>query len=237
MNHRTTGALALLVVAAGALTITAQEQPAPPKLETLDQKAGYALGYDMGMKMKQSMLSLDADTLARGVKDALGGAEPAMDQATIQRVLQEWQDKGREAMQAKQAEDAKKHKAEGDAFLEKNKTQEGVQVTPSGLQYKMIKAGNGQKPAATDTVVVHYEGTLIDGTKFDSSYDRGQPATFPLNRVIPGWTEGLQLMDVGSQYTLWIPSQLAYGETPRPGGPIPPNAVLIFKVELVEIKK
>jgi FKBP-type peptidyl-prolyl cis-trans isomerase len=124
----------------------------------------------------------------------------------------------------------------GEAFLAENATKEGVKVTASGLQYKVLKEGDGKSPQATDTVQVHYKGTLLDGTEFDSSYKRGQPAEFPLNRVIPGWTEGVQLMKEGAKYQFTIPSKLAYGERGTPGGPIPPNSTLIFEVELISIK-
>jgi FKBP-type peptidyl-prolyl cis-trans isomerase FkpA len=124
----------------------------------------------------------------------------------------------------------------GEAFLKENSTKEGVKTTASGLQYKVLKEGTGKSPKATDTVEVHYKGTLLDGTEFDSSIKRGQPATFPLNRVIPGWTEGVQLMKEGAKYQFTIPSKLAYGERGTPGGPIPPNSTLIFEVELLSIK-
>lgn len=129
-----------------------------------------------------------------------------------------------------------KNKSEGETFLAENKTKDGVIETASGLQYKVIEEGTGKSPSAESTVEVHYEGTLIDGTKFDSSYDRGETIEFPLNGVIPGWTEGVQLMKEGATYMFYIPSNLAYGENPRPGGPIKPNSALIFKVELVSVK-
>ena len=124
----------------------------------------------------------------------------------------------------------------GEAFLKENAKKEGVKTTASGLQYKVLKEGDGKTPKATDTVSVHYKGTLLDGTEFDSSYKRGEPAEFPLNRVIPGWTEGVQLMKEGAKYQFTIPSKIAYGERGTPGGPIPPNAALIFEVELIKVK-
>ena len=138
---------------------------------------------------------------------------------------------------AKQAEVAKKNKTEGDAFLAENKKKEGVKTLPSGLQYKVIKAGTGKKPKMNDTVTVNYRGTLIDGTEFDNSYKRGQPATFQVNGVIPGWTEALQLMEQGAKWQLFIPSNLAYGERGAPGGQIGPNATLIFEIELISIQE
>ena len=239
MTYRTLGALGLLVTL-GGLGLMAQDPPPPPppmEVKTLAQRAGYAVGWDLGQKMKQSGADLDVDALARGIRDVLEGREALITPEAMNQAMQELQQAVEATQKTKMAESAAKHKAEGEAWLAKNKAAEGVQVTPSGLQYKVVKPGNGQKPAPTDTVTVNYEGKLIDGTVFDSSYARQQPATFPLNRVIKGWTEGLQLMDVGSEYMLYIPADLAYGETPRPGGPIPPNAVLVFKVELLEIKK
>lgn len=233
MKHTTTlGALALLVTA-GGLALMAQDKPPPVKPETLQQRCGYAVGWDLGMKMKQSNVELDVDMLARAIRDALAGGPPAIPPEAMNAAMQELQ----QSLEAKAKAKGEEYKKEGEAFLAKNKGEAGIQVTASGLQYKVVKAGNGQKPTAADTVTVNYEGKLIDGTVFDSSYARQQPMTFKLAGVIKGWTEGLQLMDVGSEYVLYIPSELAYGASPRPGGPIPPNAVLIFKVELLEIKK
>ena len=167
--------------------------------------------------------------------DALGGGAAALKDAEIQSCLQEFS----QQLQAKQAGMAGKaaagNKVEGEKFLAENKDKPGVTTLPSGLQYKVSKQGTGPKPKATDTVTVHYEGKLIDGTIFDSSLKRGEPTSFPVNRVIPGWTEALQLMPVGSTWQLFIPSNLAYGEHPRPGGPIGPNAVLTFEVQLIKI--
>jgi len=171
----------------------------------------------------------------KGMEAALSGAEPAISQEEAMQVQQAFQQK----MQAKREADmqaaATKNKADGEAFLAANKSKDGVKTTESGLQYVVVTEGTGAKPAVTDTVKVHYTGTLLDGTKFDSSVDRGQPAQFALNAVIPGWTEALQLMPVGSKYTLWIPSELAYGDRAMPGSPIGPNSTLKFEVELLEI--
>jgi len=141
----------------------------------------------------------------------------------------------RQKAQLKQQQDAQTNQEEGEAFLAENRNKEGVQETESGLQYKVLEEGSGDSPVATDTVTVHYEGTLIDGTVFDSSYERGEPATFPLDGVISGWTEGLQLMKEGATYRFFIPADLGYGMNVRPGSPIGPNETLIFKVELLEV--
>jgi FKBP-type peptidyl-prolyl cis-trans isomerase FkpA/FKBP-type peptidyl-prolyl cis-trans isomerase FklB len=138
---------------------------------------------------------------------------------------------------AKMEEEAKKNIAAGDAFLAQNAKKPGVQTTASGLEYQVLTQGTGAKPQATDMVRVNYKGMLLDGKTFDSSYDRGEPATFPLNQVVPGWQEGIALMPVGSKYKFWIPSKLGYGEKGTPGGPIPPNATLVFEVELLDIAK
>jgi FKBP-type peptidyl-prolyl cis-trans isomerase len=233
----------------------AQERPVPPlhghpdggasvdstapvgsEFDTLEKRVGYALGLQLGRNLRQQDATIDVDLLVRGLHDGLAGvASPALTDSQIQHSMMEFQ-KHLQARAAKVKEErAAKNKLEGAAFLEKNKAEEGVKVTPSGLEYKVVKPGNGPKPVATDTVVVNYEGTLLDGTVFDSSYKRGQPATFGLGQVIRGWTEGLQLMEVGSTYMLYIPAELAYGDNPPPG-PIGPRSVLTFKVELIEIK-
>ena len=228
---------ALVLVAASTIVLRAGDPAAQPALDTLDKKAGYSMGYQLGKELRQNAGTIDADAVARGIRDGLAGTAPILSDVGMQAATMEWQ----QALQAKamkaHGERAKKNKTDGVAFLEKNKTAEGVKVTNSGLQYKCVKPGNGEKPAATDTVKVNYEGTLIDGTVFDSSYKRGIPAEFPLDRVIKGWTEGLQLMDVGSTYMLYIPSEIGYGEDGQPQSPIGPNSVLIFKIELLEIKK
>ena len=169
----------------------------------------------------------------RGFEDALAG-EAKLDEAKIREVLTALDSSVREKQAAKAEADAKKHKAEGEKYLAENAKKEGVTVTDSGLQYEVMTEGDGEKPVATDMVKVHYKGTLLDGSEFDSSYSRNEPASFRLNQVIPGWTEGLQLMNVGSKYKFTIPSELAYGE--RDLGKIPANSTLVFEVELLEIE-
>ena len=230
-------AAALVACSSLAQEPSAAKAARPPggELKDLKQKASYSYGYSLGRNLKAQKVELDAELIARGIADALGGGAAALNDAEIQSCLQEFS----KQLQARQAGMAGKaatgNKVEGEKFLAENKDKPGVTTLPSGLQYRVVKQGTGPKPTATDTVTVHYEGKLIDGTIFDSSLKRGEPASFPVNRVIPGWTEALQLMPVGSTWQLFIPSNLAYGEHPRPGGPIGPNAVLIFDVQLIKI--
>lgn len=204
------------------------------ELKTKKDKVSYAIGMDMGNNLKRNELEIDPDILARAIKDILSGGKPLMTDQEAKETLMVLQ----KDLQAKQQEKNKalgeKNKKEGGAFLAQNKKKEGVKTLPSGLQYKVITEGKGKPPKASDTVTVNYAGKLIDGTEFDSSYKRGQPATFPVGGVIKGWTEALQLMKEGSKWQIVIPSDLAYGEQGRPG--IPPNSVLIFEVELISIK-
>jgi FKBP-type peptidyl-prolyl cis-trans isomerase FklB len=204
------------------------------ELKDLKQKASYSYGYRLGLNLKTQGVEIDAQALARGLADALGGTA-AMKEADMQACLQAFA----QQVQSKQAGMASKaaaaNKVAGEKFLADNKSKPGVITLPSGLQYKVLKKGDGPKPKASDSVTVHYEGKLIDGTIFDSSLKRGEPIGFPVKGVIAGWTEALQLMPVGSTWQLYIPSNLAYGEHPRPGGPIGPNAVLTFEVQLIKI--
>lgn len=204
------------------------------ELKTQKDKVSYAIGLDIGAGLKKNEVDVDVDILARAIKDTFAGKKPLMTEEEVKTTMTDFQ----KNLQAKQQERMKaqgeKNKKEGEDYLAKNKSKEGVKTLPSGLQYKVITEGKGKSPKATDTVTVQYRGTLIDGTEFDSSYKRGQPATFPVNGVIKGWTEALQLMKEGSKWQLVIPSELAYGE--KGGGPIGSNAVLIFEVELVSIK-
>jgi FKBP-type peptidyl-prolyl cis-trans isomerase len=208
----------------------ADKQPVPA-LTTLKDKFSYALGMDIGTNLHRQSVEVDPDMLAQGMKDALAGSATRLTPEEAQAALSEVQTE----LRKKQEEKMAANKTEGGAFLAANKTKEGVVTLPSGLQYKILQAGTGPKPAASDSVVCNYRGTLIDGTEFDSSYKRGQPATFPVSGVIKGWTEALQLMPVGSKWQLFVPSDLAYG-TRGAGSNIGPNSTLIFEVELLSIQ-
>lgn len=217
---------------------TAAKKPATTLvLSTKKDKASYAIGVNIGKGLKDNLkkdnVDIDPAILARGLKDALAGDKELLTDDESKAVLAELQNE----MRAHQQEASAKKSQAGVAYLAANKDKPGVVVLPSGLQYKIITPGTGPKPTAADTVVCNYRGTLIDGTEFDSSYKRGQPATFPVSQVIKGWTEALQLMPVGSKWELYIPSSLAYGERGTPnGGPIGPNETLVFEVELMSIQ-
>jgi FKBP-type peptidyl-prolyl cis-trans isomerase FklB len=206
-------------------------------LKNQKDKVSYAIGLNIGKNLagdlKKQSIDIDSDLLTKGIQDALTGAKPLLTDQEIQETMMAFQ----KELMAKWEEAGKKNKADGEAFLAENKKKEGVKTLPSGLQYKVMKAGTGKKPKADDTVTVNYRGTLINGTEFDSSYKRGQPATFPVSGgIIPGWTEGLQLMEEGATWQLFIPSNLAYGERGT-SGVIGPNATLIFEIELISIKQ
>jgi FKBP-type peptidyl-prolyl cis-trans isomerase len=205
------------------------------ELSTPKEKSSYALGMNIARGLLQQSIDVDTPSLLRGMKDTLSGSKPLLDdneaQAALSQLQHQVQIKQQEAMQKA----AEENMTQGEAFLAANKVKQGVVALPSGLQYKIVAEGTGPKPTASDTVVCNYRGTLIDGTEFDSSYKRGQPASFAVNQVIRGWTEALQMMPVGSKWQLFIPPNLAYG--PRgAGGVIGPNATLIFEVELLSIK-
>jgi len=199
-------------------------------------KLSYALGIGIGSQLAgMGAKELNIDDFAQAIKDVISGSELKVDNAEAQTLVQNFFQEQEAKQQAAAAEAGKAAKAAGEAFLAENGKKEGVVTLPSGLQYQVLEEGNGKKPSATDQVVCHYEGTLIDGTVFDSSYQRNQPATFGLNQVIAGWTEGVQLMQEGAKYRFFIPYNLAYGERGA-GAQIPPFAALVFDVELIEVK-
>ena len=221
---------------AGTKTSTATKEQSVTALTSTKQKASYAIGMNWGTGLHRQGIDVDSAALIQGMKDALGGGKTLLTEDEARSALMQLQKEMQEKQQAKAAAEGEANKKEGDAFLAANKSKEGVVTLPSGLQYKILTPGTGPKPTASDSVVCNYKGTLINGTEFDSSYKRGEPATFPVTGVIKGWTEALQLMPVGSKWQLFIPSDLAYGPRGTPGGPIGPNATLIFEVELVSIK-
>ncbi len=204
-------------------------------LVTAKDKQSYAMGLNAGMRLKQMPIDLDPSLVAQGLKDAMSGAKPAMTDDEAKAVLTGLQGELQKKQEAMMSAMGSANKKEGDAFLAANKSKDGVVALPSGLQYKILTKGSGPKPSAGDTVVCNYRGTLINGKEFDSSYKRGQPASFPVAGVIKGWTEALQLMPVGSKWELFVPSDLAYGD--RGAGPdIGPGSTLIFEVELISIQ-
>lgn len=211
------------------------KSPAVLTLKTEKDKNSYAFGMNIGRGLRQNSVDIDPAILMRGIKDVLAGGKTLLTDEQAQTTLTAIQNSLRKKQQDMRQQAGDTNKKEGDAFLAENKTKDGVITLPSGLQYKIVKAGDGPKPAAADSVVCNYRGTLINGTEFDSSYKRGQPATFPVGQVIKGWTEALQLMPVGSKWELYIPSDLAYGDRGA-GANIGPNATLIFEVELLSIQ-
>jgi FKBP-type peptidyl-prolyl cis-trans isomerase FklB len=197
-------------------------------------KISYSIGMDIGASLKRREIDLNTDQLEAGLKDALSGSKTKLTEDEAQKILTDFQQELHAKAQELSQKLAEKNKKEGEAFLAANKKKPGIKTLPSGLQYKVITEGTGPIPKATDTVSTNYKGTLIDGTEFDSSYKRGEPATFPVNGVIKGWTEALQMMKVGSKWELYVPSNLAYG--PRGAGQvIGPNSTLVFEVELLSI--
>jgi FKBP-type peptidyl-prolyl cis-trans isomerase len=204
------------------------------ELNTDEQKLGYIIGMDIGKSLRDQGTTVDLDSLIDAISATYKGEELAMTVEEAAVVRQEYVQKRQAAQHAETAATGQDNLVEGQKFLAENKLKEGVQTTASGLQYKVLTMGEGAKPAATDTVEVHYRGTLLDGTEFDSSYARNEPISFALNRVIAGWTEGVQLMPIGSKFVFYIAPELGYGE--GGGGPIPPNSTLVFEVELLNIE-
>lgn len=199
-------------------------------MKEFPDSVSYSIGYDIGNNLSKQSVDVKYDMILQGIKDGMLDTVMLLNAAERQQVMQKFQ----QQMMNKRSEDASKNKTKGDEFLAENKDKEGVKVTDSGLQYKVIEEGSGKSPAKGDKVKVHYKGTLIDGTVFDSSYDRGKPLEIGVGKVIPGWTEALQKMKVGGKWKLFIPSDLAYGEQGA-GNIIGPNETLIFKVELLDI--
>jgi FKBP-type peptidyl-prolyl cis-trans isomerase FklB len=216
-------------------TATAATSSQALTLKTEKEKLSYAIGMNIGGSIKKDSLDVDPAIMARALRDALSGGKLLMTEDEAKTVMTAFRAEMMKKQQAKASEAAESNKLTGQQFLAANKAKEGVVTLPSGLQYKIIKQGDGPKPTASDTVVTNYRGTLIDGTEFDSSYKRGEPATFPVGQVIKGWTEALQLMPVGSKWQLFIPPDLAYGER-SPGGEIGPDSTLIFDIELMSIQ-
>lgn len=225
---------AVLVASIGLAQDKAQQKDQSP-LKDQKEKASYAIGLELGNSLKKGNMEVSTETLLKGLKDGISGAKPLLNEDQVKETMAALQKEMMEKQQAAQKEAGEKNKAAGEKFLAENKTKEGVKTTASGLQYKVLKEGSGESPKETDTVVTNYRGTTLDGTEFDSSFKRNEPATFPVNRVIKGWTEALLLMKPGSKYQLFIPSALAYGDR-GVGKDIGPNATLIFEVELLSIK-
>ncbi|BCR03822.1 outer membrane protein MIP [Desulfuromonas versatilis] len=237
--------LSVALMAGGAL---AADTPAPKAwkqygrpggqklvLKDMKDKISYSIGLNIGKDFKENGMDIDADILAQGIRDVMAGGELLMNDQEIQETLMAFQQEAVAKQQEKMNALATENLKAGEAFLAENSKKEGVVTLPSGLQYKIVTEGAGKSPAAEDTVTVNYRGTLVDGTEFDSSYKRGEPATFPVNGVIAGWTEALQLMKEGAKWELFIPSSLAYGERGA-GRVIGPNSALVFEVELLKVQ-
>lgn len=227
----------LMAATAGLIGCNKEEAKATnegAQLTTLEQKANYIIGQNLGKNLQNGGLAIEPEALALALADVRDGKESRINEKDMQEIMQEVQQKAMAKQEEEQKKLSEENIAKGAKFLEENKAKEGVVTTESGLQYRVITEGKGTKPKATDIVTVHYTGKLIDGKVFDSSVTNGQPATFPLDGVIAGWTEALQLMPQGSKWEIVIPADLAYGSGGQ--GPIPPSSTLIFEVELLEVK-
>jgi FKBP-type peptidyl-prolyl cis-trans isomerase FklB len=224
-----------LFIAVIGMTLISVDVQAGDKVELEDDNAliNYSLGYQIGGDLKRQQVEVNREVLLKGIEDAVSGSEPAMSKAAMRNALIALKRKVMAQQHEAKAAAAKKNQEAGEAFLAGNAKKDGVVSLPDGLQYRVIEPGKGAQPKTDDTVTVHYRGTLIDGTEFDSSYSRNKPASFRADRVIPGWREALPLMKEGAKWELFIPARLAYGE--RGGGKIPPNSTLIFEVELISI--
>lgn len=216
-------------------TGASSEKVTTPGLSSEKEQVSYTIGMAMGKQLADIKDEVNLDTVIKALRTQMDGGKALIDDAQAQKIMMEFGQKMQAKQIAKMMEEAKANEAKGEAFLAENGKKAGVVTTASGLQYQVLTQGSGAKPGPEDGVKVHYKGTLLDGKQFDSSYDRGEPAVLPLNGVIPGWSEGLQLMQVGSKYKFWIPAKLAYGEQAPPQ--IGPNQLLVFEVELQEIIK
>jgi FKBP-type peptidyl-prolyl cis-trans isomerase FklB len=223
---------AMLLVAFLSVVCLAGETPA---LKDGKEKISYSVGYQIGGDFKRQGVELDTDLLVKGIRDAAGGAEPRVPPQEMRKTLVDLKRKVEADERRRRREQAGKHRAEGEAFLAANGKKEWVVTLPSGLQYKVLAAGKGKSPNPTDNVTVHYRGTLVDGTEFDSSYKRNAPATFGADRVIAGWKEALPMMKEGAKWQLFVPSKLAYGEQGS-GSKIPPDSTLVFEIELISVQ-
>ena len=224
------------LAACAALTACNAQSQQSGSLSSQGDKVSYIIGLQVGRNLRQQGVEFKPDLVLRGLRDASDTSiKPMLTDEEIQQVMTEFQTTMMNQQRTKDSAAAVTNASAGAQFLADNKSKPGVKTTASGLQYKVLKEGSGPRPKATSRVTVHYKGTLIDGTEFDSSERQGQPVTFPLNQVIPGWTEGLQLMNKGARYQFWVPSELAYGEQGQPPV-IPPNSTLVFEVELLEIQ-
>jgi len=229
MNHCLKAILIILLLATPGVSAEKKME-----LKTAKDKVSYSIGYDMGSSIKRNAVDVDPRILTKALQDSLSGAKPQMTEQEMREAINSLQKDLAAKQQEKIKAQGEKNKKEGEAFLAENKKKEGVKTLPSGLQYMMLTEGKGKQPKATDTVTVQYRGTLIEGTEFDSSYKRGQPATFALNQVIKAWTEGVQLMKEGGAIRLFVPSELGYGERGA-GSAIGPNTTLIFDIELISV--
>lgn len=228
--------LAVFIAVLSISFAACQSEKSRSDLKSQKEKVSYSIGMDIGKNLKQNNVEVDPAFVAQGIKDILEGRQVLMADSEVQTVMAQFQQEMMQKQMKKMQEDAGKNKKDGQDFLDENKKKQGVVTLASGLQYQILQSGNGEMPKLTDKVKCNYIGTLINGTEFDNSYKRGEPAVFPLNGVIKGWTEALQLMKVGDKWRLFIPSDLAYGDQGA-GQQIPPGATLIFEVELLSIEK
>lgn len=236
MLFRSLAALLGLACTAPLFAQDAEPAAAPLKLESTADRASYSIGLNMGRNFKRQQVPINAEAVLQGLRDAISGAKPALTDDEMKAAFQALEQEIAAAQETRNKDLIKKNTEEGAAFLAANKKKPGIKSTASGLQYKVLKEGTGAVPKKTDTVSTHYSGKLLDGTEFDSSYSRNEPATFPVTGVIPGWTEALQLMKVGSKWQLFIPAELAYKDQGA-GAEIGPNATLVFEIELLGVEK